>query len=318
MKPRNLGIDLARVTEAAAIAAGRYMGFGDRDRPDREATAAMQTALDALAIDGRVVIGENWKLGTDFPLSTGARVGTGEGMALDVVVDPVDGRNLLARGLPGSLSVIAASPRGTMWTPGPAVYMEKLVVDRTAADALVPECLDAPAAWTLGLLSRVKGKAVRDLVVFVLDRPRHAALIDEIRTAGARVMLQPEGDVAGALLAASERHSGVDVLMDVGGVPEGIVAASAVRALGGAMLGRLAPQSDDERGALADAGIDATRILTAPDIVRGDDVFFAATGITAGPVLDGVRYHGRRADTQSLILRGETRSRRLVFAEHAL
>jgi fructose-1,6-bisphosphatase II len=205
-----------------------------------------------------------------------------------------------------------------MWTPGPAVYMEKLVVDRAAADALVPECLDAPAAWTLALLSRVKGKAVRDLVVFVLDRPRHAALIDEIRTAGARVMLQPEGDVAGAILAASEHHPGVDVLMDIGGVPEGIVAASAVRALGGAMLGRLAPQSDDERDALDDAGIDATRILTAPDIVRGDEVVFAATGITAGPVLDGVRYHGDRADTQSLILRADTRSRRLVFAEHTL
>lgn len=318
MQPRNLGLDLVRVTEAAAIAAGRHMGLGDAEQPDRDAARAMRQALDELAIDGRIVLGEHRDDTADARLQPGDQVGTGAGLALDVVLDPVDGRNLLARGLSGSVSVVAVAPRGAMWAPESATYMEKLVVDRTAASAIVPDCLDAPAAWTLGLLARVKEKSVRDLVIFVLDRPRHADLIDEIRTAGARVMLQPEGDVAGALLAASPHHPGVDALMDVGGVPEGVLAACAVRAMGGAMLGRLAPQSDEEQAALDRRGVDTTHILSAPDIVSGEDVFFAATGVTDGPLLDGVRYHGGRAETQSLILRSETRTRRTVYAEHVL
>ncbi|PEN15292.1 fructose-bisphosphatase class II [Longibacter salinarum] len=318
MDTRNLGLDLVRITEAAAIAAGRHMGFGDAIRPDGDATTAMRRELNTLPVDGRIVLGEHRELKSDRMLRHGDAVGTGHGDAVDLVVDPVDGRNLLARGLPGAISVIAAAPRGSMWAPERAVYMEKLVVDRHAASAIVPECLDAPAAWTLSLLARVKEKAVRDLVIFVLDRPRHADLIDEIRAAGARVMLQAEGDVAGALLAASPRHPGVDALMDIGGIPEGVIAACAVRALGGAMLGRLAPQSQKERSDLRTSGLDESAILTASDLVSGTDLYFSATGVTDGPVLRGVHYHGQRAETHSLVLRAETRTRRTIQAEHLL
>ncbi len=318
MKRRNLALDLTRVTERAAVAAGRHMGFGDRETPDREATHAMRRELDALPINGRIAVGEHRDPDAAYTLSVGDAVGSGEGDKLDVVADPVDGRNLLARGLPGSVSAVAAAPRGSLWAPNAATYMEKLVVDRHAADAIVPECLDAPAAWTLSLLARVKDKSVRDLVIFVLDRPRHANLIDEIRTAGARVMLQPEGDLAGALLAASVRHPGVDALMDIGGIPEGVIAACGVRALGGGMLGRIAVQSDEERWAVKNAGMDETTILTERDIVKRDDVYFAVTGITDGPILSGVHYHGTRAETHTITLRASTRTRRTIHAEHLL
>lgn len=315
---RNLGLDLTRVTECAAIAAGRHMGFGDRDEPDRQATNAMRRELDLLPIDGRIALGEHRDLGVSYALRAGDAVGTGDGEALDLVADPVDGRNLLARGLPGSVSAVAAAPRGSIWAPRAATYMEKLVVDRYAAEAIVPECLDAPAAWTLSLLARVKDKSVRDLVIFVLDRPRHATLIEEIRTAGARVMLQPEGDLAGALLAASSRHPGIDALMDIGGIPEGVIAACGVRALGGAMLGRLAPQSAEEQRAIKKAGLDETAILSERDLVTSEDVYFAVTGVTDGPILTGVHYRGDRAETHSMLLRASTRTRRTIHAEHVL
>lgn len=314
--PRNLGLDLVRVTEATAIAAGRWMGLGQRDQADRDASDAMHDTLNELDIDGRIVIGEETKLEIDTPLDSGRRVGAGNGLDLDVVVDPIEGLNLLAQGLPGSIAVAGMAPRGTMRPLAPAVYMEKIVVDRDAAEALVPECMDAPAAWTLALVARVKQKRVRDLVVFMLDRPRHQDLIEEIRAAGARVMLQPEGDVAGAILAASPHHQGVDLLMDTGGVPEGVIAACAIKAMGGAMLGRLAPQSDEERTAVQNAELDTQRIFTADDLVASNDIFFAATGITDGPLLDGVRYRGNKAETESLILRCETGTRRLIYAEH--
>lgn len=313
--PRNLGLDLVRATEAAAIAAGRFMGRGLVDDADQAATQAMHSALNTLDMDGQIVIGEELKLDGTALLESGKHVGTGEGPEMDVVVDPVDGRRLLANGRPGAISVAAVAPRGTMWSPTPAVYMEKIVVDKEAAGALVGECLDAPAAWTLSLVAQVKGKPVRDLIVFVLDRPRHEDLIDEIRTAGARAMLRIDGDIAGAILA-SVGLGKVDVLMGIGGVPEGVIAAAAVKSLGGAMLGRLAPQSQEEYDAVQAEDLDIDRILTCDDIVAGDEIFFAATGITDGPLLDGVVYDGNWAETHSLILRCETKTRRFLNAEH--
>jgi fructose-1,6-bisphosphatase II len=312
---RNWGLDLVRVTEAAARRAGRWMGLDQRDEADLDAIEGMIQALGTVDMDGQIVIGEEGKLGIHSALESGRSVGTGQGPALDVVVDPIDGRNLLAQGHPGAIAVAAVAPRGTMWSPQPAIYMEKLVVGRDVAPSLVEECLDAPAAWTLALIARVKQKEIRDLVVFVLDRPRHAALIEEIRKAGARVMLRSDGDIAGAMMAASP-GSGVDVLFGIGGVPEGVIAACAVKALGGAMLGRLAPQSDAERAAIAAAGLDPRRILSGNVLIASEQVFFSATGITDGPLLTGVRYHGERAETHSLVLRADTGSRRLIAAEH--
>ena len=310
---RNWGFDLVRATEAAARAAGRWMGLGKRDEADLDTIEAMHAALDSLEIDGHIVVGEEGKLGIHSPLESGQRVGVGTGPAMDIVVDPIDGRNLLAQGGPGAISVAAAAPRGTMWAPAHAVYMEKIVVDREAAALLVPECLDAPAAWTLAMVARVKKKQIRDLIVFVLDRPRHTDLIEEIRMAGARVMLRSDGDIAGAIMAASLGNS-VDILMGVGGVAEGVIAACGIKALGGSMIGRLAPQSDAERAAAA--GLDITQIVTVNELIASDQLFFAATGITDGPLLQGVRYQGDSAATQSMVLRCDTGSRRIIYAEH--
>ena len=314
---RNLGLDLVRVTELVALAMGRWMGLGTRLEADAAAIATMVEALNALDMDGTIVIGEEAKSGLHSPLDSGQRIGNGNGPAMDVVVDPVDGTNLLVQGRSGAISVVGVAPRGSMWSVAPAAYMEKLVVDREVADALVPECLDAPAAWTLALIARVKRKQLRDLVVFVLDRPRHADLIEEIRSAGARVALRADGDIAGAIQAALP-GSNVDVLMGVGGVSEGVTAACAVRALRGAMLVRLAPQSPEERQAVATAGLDTRRILTCRELVQSDEVFFAATGITGGPLLDGVQYHGNLAEAHSLVLRGATGTRRFIRAEYLL
>jgi len=269
-----------RVTEAAARRAGRWMGLGKRDEADLDTIDAMARALNAIDMSGHIVIGEEGKFGLHSPLESGRTIGTRNGPDLDVVVDPIDGRNLLALGHPGAISVAALAPRGAMWSPTPAVYMEKIVVERAVAGALVAECMDAPAAWTLALVARVKQKDVRDLVVFVLDRPRHAALIEEIRQAGARVTLRSDGDIAGALMAASPGR-GVDLLMGIGGVPEGVIAACAVKALGGAMLGRLAPQSEAERAAIEAAGLDPRRILSSDELIASEQVFFAATRATS-------------------------------------
>jgi fructose-1,6-bisphosphatase II len=311
---RNTGLDLVRATEAAALAAARLMGLGSRDDADQAATAAMAHALDTLDIDGRIVIGEEGRTASS-DLISGRRVGSGRGMPVDLVADPIDGRRLVALGRAGAIAVAVIATRGAMWSPGPVAYMEKLVVNREAAAALVPECLDAPAAWTLALIARAKGKQVRDLVVFLLDRPRHSDLLDEIRAAGARVMLADDGDISGAVLAASP-DSPVDMLMGVGGAAEGVIAACAVKSLGGAMLARLAPQRAEERAALAEAGLDQRRILSCDDLVMGQQIFFVATGITDGLLLSGVRYQGERATTNSLILRCETRTRRTIQAEH--
>lgn len=314
---RNLGLDLVRVTEMVALAVGRWMGLGNRLEADAAAIATTVEALNTLDMDGWIVIGEESKSGLHSPLDSGQRVGNGNGPAMDVVVDPIDGTNLLVQGRSGALSVVGVAPRGSMWSVAPAAYMEKLVVDRDVADALVPECLEAPAAWTLALIARVKKKQIRDLVVFVLDRPRHADLIEEIRSAGARVALRADGDIAGAIQAALP-GSNVDVLMGVGGVSEGVTAACAVRALRGAMLARLAPQSVEEKEAVTRAGLDTRRILTCRELVQSDEVYFAATGITGGPLLDGVQYHGNLAEAHSLVLRGATGTRRFIRAEYLL
>jgi fructose-1,6-bisphosphatase II len=314
---RNLGLDLVRATEAAALVAGQWMGMGVTDRAEIEAAEAMCATLDTIEMNGTIVIGQEGRKPTCPLTHTGAPLGTGAGLPVDVVMDPIDGQYLLAQGYPGALAVIAVAPRGAFWGPAPAVYMEKLVVDAEVAPFLVPECLGAPAAWTLGLVARAKGKKVSDLVVFCLDRPRHADLIAEIRSAGARVTLRDEGDIAGALLAVFE-EGGVDILLGTGGIAEGLIAACAVKAASGAMLGCLDPQSAAESTAIREAGLDVHRILTVDELVAGDEVFFAATGITDGPLLDGVRYHGERASSNSLILRGETHTRRIIQAQHLL
>ena len=312
---RNIGLDLVRVTEATALTAGRWLGSGDREGLHWAATEAMARALATIDIDGCIVIGEEGRLGEHSPLDTGRSVGTGNGPVVDVAVDPIDGTELVVTGHLRAISVVSVAPRGSMWSPQPAVYMDKIVVDREAATALVPECLDAPVAWTLALIARAKGKSVRDLQIIVLDRPRHKDLVDEIRLTGARVLLRDHGDTSGALVAATPGTS-VDALMGIGGVPEGVTAACAVRSLGGGMLGRLAPQSQEELEAIKAAGLDTQRILTCSELVTSQKVFFAATGITSGVLLSGVEYRGQEAKTHSLVIRGETGTRRTIFTEY--
>jgi fructose-1,6-bisphosphatase II len=308
---RNLGLDLVRVTEAAALTAVRWMGLGRPNEADQAAAQAAAKALEAVGIEGRA---ERSPAGHLTLVGDAAR---DNGVPVDIIADPIDGRSLLAYGFPGALSVVAGAPSGALRCFPSASYMDKLVVSAEVAEALVPECLDAPAAWTLALIARVKNKQVGNLTVFVLDRPRHADLIREIRATGAHIMMRTEGDITGALLAAS-RGGSVDVLMGIGGVTEGVISACAVKAMGGAMLGRLAPQSEGELRAIREAGLELRQILTCDEIISGDAVFFAATGITDGPLLSGVSYQGNRASTNSMILRGETHTRRIVHAEHRL
>lgn len=311
---RNLALELVRVTEAAALAAARWVGRGDKETADGAAVEAMRLMLATTEMDGVVVIGEGAK--DEAPmLYIGERVGNGGGPRVDVAVDPVEGTNLLARGATDALSVIGVAPRGTMWSPGPAFYMNKLVVGREAANVLQPEHMNAPVRETLDLIASAKGKNLAELTIFVLDKPRHADLIAALRAASVRVLLRTDGDVAGALLAVRP-DSGVDALMGIGGTPEGVIAACAVRALGGAMLGQLAPQKPEERAAVEAAGLDTSLVLTASDLVASDDVFFAATGITDGVLLPGVRYNTDGPTTASLVVRGRTGTVRTVHAEH--
>lgn len=315
---KNLGLDLVRVTEAAAVAAGRWIGLGKRDEADQAAKEAMFQALDTVNIDGRIVIGEEKKLGQRSSLDSGQKVGTGNGPAVDVIVDPIDGRNILASGQNGAISVVSVAPRNTMWSPFPAVYMEKVVVDSQVAPALVEECLHAPAAWTLALVGRVKKKPISNLSVFVLDRPRHQNLIEEIRQAGARVVLSADGDIGGALEAAMPT-SNIDILMGVGAVLDGLLAACAIKSLRGAMLGYLSPQSKEEQQTIEAAGLFKNRrILDCDKLINDNEIFFVATGITNGPLLSGVHYEGQLAKTNSLILRSETSTQRLIQATHLI
>ncbi len=311
---QNVVLDLVRVTEATALSAGRWLGLGDRDNTHQNAVDTMARALSTIDINGYVVIGEEGRMGHS-PLDTSKFLGSGEGPEVDMIVDPIDGTDLVVQGHGGAVSVVAVAPRGAMWSPRPAVYMDKIIVDYEAADALVPECMDAPVAWTLALIARAKHRKVRDLQVIVLDRPRHQDLIEEIRTAGARVSLRAAGDTTGALVAVTP-NTGADILMGIGGVPEGVTAACAVKAMKGAMLGRIAPQSNEERLAIEAAGLNINQILTCNELVASDKIFFAATGVTHGPLLKGVQYLGKKAKTHSLVIRGQTGTRRMIHTEY--
>jgi fructose-1,6-bisphosphatase II len=314
---RNIGLDLLRVTEATALAAGRWIGSGNYQEAHNAATEAMCAVLNEIDIDGRIVIGEEGRVGSDSVLASGNTVGTGDGPPMDVVVDPIDGTSLLVQGSPGAISVIGVAPRDSFLSIHPAIYMDKIIVDRQAAEALVPEAMNAPAAWTLALIARVKKKAVRDLDVIVLYKRRHQELIEEIRSTGARVWLRPAADVEGALVAATT-STNADVLMGIGGAAEGITAACAVKALGGAMLARLAPQSSEERETVLAAGHDLNRIWTVDELVAGNKVFFAATGITRSWLLEEVRYVGDVGLMHSILLRAETGTRRYVHTRQLL
>jgi len=315
--PSNMGLDLVRATEMAALSAGRWSGLGRPEEAERAATDAMRRALNLIHMDGILCQGEESRRGGEAMFATGEHLGDRQGPAVDVLADALEGGRLLAGGYPGALSAVAVAPRGAIWTPRGMPYMEKIVTNAEVGAALVPECMDAPAAWTLALVARAKHKEVRDLVVFVLDRPRHADLVAEIRAAGAHVLLRSGGDVAGALMACL-RGGKVDLLMGTGGVPQGLMAACAVKAARGAMLGRLSARTAMEAAALRASDPDARRIRTADEIVSGPYAFFVATGITDSPLLSGVRYHGPNAESNSIILRAETHTRRTIAAEHML
>lgn len=308
---RNLALEFARATEAAALAAARWMGRGDKNAGDQAAVDAMRLLLNTVEMDGVVVIGEGEK--DEAPmLYNGERLGTGAPPRLDIAVDPVEGTNLLAKGRPDAISVVAAAPRGTMFDPGPAFYMYKIAVGPEAAAVID---LDAPVADNLHKIARAVGKDVSELTVVVLERPRHEKLIGEIRAVGARIKLITDGDVSAALQAAMP-DTGVDVLMGIGGTPEGVVTACALKCLGGAIQGRLAPQKPDEIERVRAAGMDLNRVLTTDDLVRSDDVLFAATGITDGVLLQGVRYIAGGAVTESLVMRGKSGTLRRIQAIH--
>ncbi|WP_291447115.1 class II fructose-bisphosphatase [Desulfovibrio sp.] len=308
---KNLALDIVRITEAAALASARWLGRGDKEAGDGAAVDAMRISFSTLHIDGMVVIGEGEKDHAPM-LYNGEKVGMGDGPSLDVAVDPVEGTNLLAYGRPNAISVVGVAPKGSMFDPGPSYYMQKLVVAREARDVID---LDAPVRVNLGNVAKAMGKSVQDLVVFVLDKPRHQRLIEEIRAAGARIQLQTDGDVAGSLMAVDPR-SEVDVMMGTGGTPEGVLAACAIKGMGGQILARLDPQSYVEKEAINETGIDLREVLTVNDLVRSDDCFFAATGISGGDFLRGVRYSARHAVTHSLVLRGKTGTLRYVESYH--
>lgn len=310
---RNLGLSILRATEAAALVSARWVGRGELEKPDTLAAQAVEAVLDTVPIEGVVVIGEEQRQ-AGVPLTGGSLVGCG-GPAMDVLVDSVEGIRLLAEGQPEAISVMGLARRGAMKDFGPSRYMQKLVISALAARAVGPEALDAPPAWVLGMVARALGKAVPDLTVFVLNRPRHQALIAELRAAGARVLLRQEGDVAGALLAGLP-DNGVDILMGTGGTPEAVVAATALKVMGAGMYARLDPQFPEERQALLEHGYNLDEIYSTDDLVAGRDVFFAATGISDGLLLQGVHFHPRGATTHSLVFNGRTGIRRAVTAEH--
>jgi fructose-1,6-bisphosphatase II len=309
---RNLALELVRVTEAAALSAARLVGQGDKEAADQAAVDGMHAVLHTVHMDGVVVIGEGEK--DEAPmLHNGEHVGDGHPPEVDIAVDPLEGTRLAADGRPNALAVIALSERGTMFDPGPCVYMEKMAGGEHIADLLD---LDRPLEETLGLVAERKGTDIRDVMVVILDRPRHEQGIKTIRAAGARVRLIPDGDVSGALLAVSPDRP-ADLLWGIGGTPEGVISAAALKCYGGGMIGRLWPRDDDERKAAEDAGYDVSRVLTQDDLVRGDNCFFSATGVTDGDVLEGVRYEGARgASTESLVMRSRSGTVRRIQSRH--
>jgi fructose-1,6-bisphosphatase II len=310
---RNLAMELVRVTESAALAASRWVGRGDKNGADGAAVAAMRSVLGTVTMDGIVVIGEGEKDNAPM-LFNGESVGDGTPPLVDVAVDPIDGTTLTAQGRTNALSVIAVSDRESMFDPGPSYYMEKIAVGPEAVGSID---ITATATQNLRWIAKAMRESVRDLTVVILDRPRHADLIDEVRAAGARIRLISDGDVYGSIAAGSP-GSGVDVLMGVGGTPEGVISAAALKCMGGELQGRLWPQDEDERQTIIAAGLDPAAVLTTDDLVHGDNCFFAATGITDGPLLDGVRFDGRGVTTQSLVMRSRSGTVRRIDAHHQL
>jgi fructose-1,6-bisphosphatase II len=310
---RNLALELVRVTEAAALHAARWMGRGDKEAADQAAVDAMRTALRYVDMDGIVVIGEGEK--DEAPmLYIGERVGTGRPPKVDVAVDPIDGTNLTAKGLPNAITVVAVAERGSMYYAPHIVYMNKIVVGPEAKGAID---INAPVSDNLFRVARFMERNVEDLTVCILDRPRHEDLIGQVREAGARIKLISDGDVAGAIMAALPGDTGVDVLMGIGGTPEAVLAASALKCLGGEMQCRLWPRSDEECQKALDAGNrDLDRVLCLNDLVASDDVFFAATGVTGGELLRGVRYHGDFAETYSIMMRSRSGTMRRFETHH--
>jgi fructose-1,6-bisphosphatase II len=310
---RNLALELVRVTEAAAMAAGRWVGRGDKNGADGAAVKAMRQLISSVSMNGVVVIGEGEK--DDAPmLFNGERVGTGEGPEADVAVDPIDGTTLTAKGMANAIAVMAVAERGSMYDPSAVFYMEKLATGPEAADYVD---ITAPAAVNINRVAKAKGGTPEDVTVVILDRPRHEELAKEIRGTGARIKFISDGDVAGAIMAARE-GTGVDLLLGIGGTPEGIIAACAIKCLGGTLQTRLWPKDDAERRRALDAGHDLDRVLTTNDLVSSDNVFFVATGITDGELVGGVRYKAGGATTHSLVMRSKSGTIRSIRSEHRL
>ena len=310
---RNLALELVRVTEAAAMAAGRWVGRGDKNGADQAAVNAMRQLVSTVSMNGTVVIGEGEK--DEAPmLYNGENVGDGNGPECDVAVDPVDGTTLTAKGMSNAIAVMAVADRGAMYDPSAVFYMQKLVTGPAAAGVVE---LEAPAEHNINAVAKAKGLSPEDVTVMVLDRPRHDDLVREIRDAGARIRFISDGDVAGAIMAARV-GTGVDLLLGIGGTPEGIIAASALKCMGGVILAKLTPRDDDERQKAIDAGHDLDRVLSTDDLVSGDNVFFVATGVTDGELVDGVRYRAGGATTHSLVMRSKSGTIRSIYSDHQL
>ncbi|MCQ9184047.1 class II fructose-bisphosphatase [Streptomyces rishiriensis] len=310
---RNLALELVRVTEAAAMAAGRWVGRGDKNGADGAAVRAMRTLVSTVSMNGVVVIGEGEK--DEAPmLFNGERVGDGTGPEVDIAVDPIDGTTLTAKGMPNAIAVLAATERGAMFDPSAVFYMDKLVTGPEAAEFVD---IDAPVEVNIRRVAKAKRATPEDVTVVILDRPRHAGIIEEIRATGARIKLISDGDVAGSILALRE-GTGIDLLLGVGGTPEGIISACAVKCLGGVIQGKLWPKDDEERQRAIDAGHDLDRVLTTEDLVTGENVFFVATGITDGELLRGVRYRSETATTDSIVMRSKSGTVRRIDSEHRL
>ena len=310
---RNLALELVRVTEAAALAAARFVGRGDKNGADGAAVDAMRTLISTVSMAGVVVIGEGEK--DEAPmLYNGEEVGSGAGPACDVAVDPIDGTTLCSKGMPNALSVMAVAERGTMYDPSAVFYMEKLATGPEAANVVD---ISAPVAYNIQAVAKAKGVSVADVTVCILERPRHAQIVEDVRAAGARIKFISDGDVAGAVMAARE-GTGIDLLLGIGGTPEGIITACAMKCLGGTIQGRLWPQSEDERNKAKDAGLDLNAVLTTDELVRSDNVFFVATGVTDGELIGGVRYDHGSAFTESIVMRSKSGTIRYVKSEHRL
>jgi len=310
---RNLALELVRVTETAAIAASRWVGRGAKNEADQSAVDGMRKMINTVAMDGIIVIGEGEKDQAPM-LYNGERVGDGTGPKVDVAVDPIDGTTLTSKGMANAISVIALAERGTMFDPTAIFYMRKIAVGPEAAGVIE---ITAPTDVNLKKIAKAKGLDVESLTVVLLDRPRHDELVKEIRAVGARIKFITDGDVAGAVEAARP-GTGIDVLMGIGGTPEGIIAACAMKCLGGEIQGILHPRSDEERANATNKGFDLTKVLQTNDLVKGEDVFFAATGITDGELLSGIRYTSTHIESNSLVMRSRSKTIRTIYSEHPL